>query len=181
MTHPIIACARSYLGTRFHHQGRLKKTASHKGGIDCLGLLAGVATELDLRGKNGEPLAHFDQKNYPHQPDTAELRRRLEMLLAPVPLDHIIPADIALFDIQGAPQHMGIISDNIPLPLREGLWEGWELSGDKQQPPPTQPSPSRGEGLNLIHAYAPARSVVEHAFDAYWREKMVAAFRISAQ
>jgi hypothetical protein len=33
-SHPIVACARSWIGTRFHHQGRLKKADGHKGGVD---------------------------------------------------------------------------------------------------------------------------------------------------
>jgi cell wall-associated NlpC family hydrolase len=144
MTHPIVQCARSYIGTRFHHQGRLKRTPSHKGGIDCLGLLVGVAREVNIKGRNGEMLADFDANDYPHQPDTVALRARLSMLLQKV--ETIMVGDIALFDIDGAPQHMGIIS---------------ECEG----------------GLGLIHAYAPARAVVEHALDAYWQKKLVGIYR----
>ncbi len=39
----IAAASRSWIGTAFHHQGRTKKTTGHKGGVDCLGLLVGVA------------------------------------------------------------------------------------------------------------------------------------------
>ncbi|MDX2073498.1 MAG: hypothetical protein SFX19_03925 [Alphaproteobacteria bacterium] len=148
----IIACARSYIGTRFSHQGRLKKTGSHKGGIDCLGLLVCVAAELDLRGKNGKPFAAFDERGYSHQPDTDALRQRFEMLLIPIPITGIKPADIALFTIDGAPQHMGILAS-----------------------PPTS---NHQRPTNLIHAYAPARAVVEHTLDGYWQEKMTAAFRL---
>lgn len=147
MSHPIITCARSYLGTRFHHQGRLKKTAHSKGGIDCLGLLAGVAAELQLRGKNGEMLALFDRSDYSHQPDTAELRRRLDRLLIAIPHEQMRAGDIALFEIDGMAQHMGIITD---------------YAG----------------GTGLIHAYAPARAVVEHALDACWRDKIAGLYRL---
>ena len=34
------------------------------------------------------------------------------------------------------------------------------------------------DGFSLIHAYAPARAVVEHALDAWWRERIQAAFRV---
>jgi hypothetical protein len=34
--------------------------------------------------------------------------------------------------------------------------------------------------LGLIHAYAPARAVVEHQLDETWRERMCAAFRIAS-
>ena len=33
-------------------------------------------------------------------------------------------------------------------------------------------------GLGIIHAYAPARAVVEHHLDGWWRERIEAAFRI---
>ena len=138
----IITTARGYIGTRFHHQGRLGKTGKHKGGMDCLGLLINVARDLDLRGKNGERMCEFDAQGYSHRPDTAELRRRLSILLNEV---HAIqPADIVLFTIDGMPQHMGIATD-----------------------------------IGIIHAYAPARAVVEHALDDYWRSKIEAIFRLA--
>ncbi|MDE3060454.1 MAG: hypothetical protein KGJ06_05535, partial [Pseudomonadota bacterium] len=111
MTHPIVASARGWTGTRFHHQGRLKKTASHKGGVDCLGLLAGVAGELNLRDHNGEELAAFDEIDYSHRPDASKLRAKLAELLLRVPVQEISPGDIALLRIDGSPQHLAIISD----------------------------------------------------------------------
>ncbi|MBL0320066.1 MAG: hypothetical protein IPP74_12385 [Alphaproteobacteria bacterium] len=40
----IISQARTWLGTPFHHQARLKGK-----GCDCLGLIVGVADELGLK------------------------------------------------------------------------------------------------------------------------------------
>lgn len=149
MTQTIVEAARGYLGTRFHHQGRLKKSANHRGGIDCLGLLSGVAGELGLRGRNGELLSSFDATDYSHQPDVAELGLRLDALLEPVPLSAMRAGDVALFEVDGRAQHMGIISG---------------FAG----------------GFGVIHAYAPARAVVEHALDAYWRRKIVRLFRVTS-
>jgi hypothetical protein len=142
--HPIVACARGWLGTRFHHQGRLKRTSAHRGGVDCLGLLVGVAAELQLRGTQGVPLAQLDETDYSHHPD----HRRLFALLARN-LTHCaqaLPGDVALFEIDGRAQHLGIIT---------------ELGGE----------------CAIIHAYAPARAVVEHALDGFWRERLKAVFR----
>jgi cell wall-associated NlpC family hydrolase len=147
MNHVIVACARGWIGTRFHHQGRVKKTQHHKGGVDCLGLLAGVANELRLRGPEGNPLTLADETNYSHQPDAVRLKERLSELLMPVAEDHLTPGDIVLLRIDDSPQHLAIISD---------------IAG----------------GLGLIHAYAPARAVVEHQLDEYWRQRIEAAFRI---
>lgn len=164
----IIACARSYLGTRFHHQGRLKKTANHKGGIDCLGLLVGIASELDLRDKHGEKLSELDRIDYSHQPDTLALKAKLAKALYPVrhcersaaihlsfnPKDgshrphglamtELQPADILLLTIDGRAQHLALVSD-----------------------------------LGIIHAYAPARCVVEHALDESWIRKIDAIYEL---
>ncbi len=163
MTHSeqIIACARGWVGTRFHHQGRLKKTAVHAGGVDCLGLLVGVARELGLRGKGGVELAVLDCADYGHLPDgealLAGLIKNLE-LVTPHSLrglhefrempqqvrhDMIQPGDILLIAPEGTPRHLAIATES-----------------------------------GIIHAYAQARKVVEHMLDAWWRERVVAVFRV---
>lgn len=147
LSHAIVACARGWIGTRFHHQGRLKKTAAHKGGVDCLGLLAGVARELNLLDDKGAELAAADETNYPHYPDCTRLRRRLGGLLREIPESELRPGDVILLEIDRQPQHLAIVSDC-------------------------------GNGLGLIHAYAPAKAVVEHTLDAGWRARIAAAFRV---
>ncbi len=152
----VVVCARGFLGTRFHHQGRLKRTQSHLGGIDCLGLLVEVARELDLRGMDGGPLAALDRTDYGHYPDTAALVLGLGRALMPVDKASLRPGDIALFTIEGQAQHMGIISAT----RAENAMKDTASFG-------------------LIHAYAPARAVVEHALDAWWRARMAALFRLA--
>ena len=84
----IIDCARTYLGTPFHHQGRLKGV-----GVDCIGLVVGVAQTLELIDDKGIPLASFDHADYP-----------------PTPAGEYQPADILLFRFHQDPQHVGIVS-----------------------------------------------------------------------
>ena len=147
MAEPIVACARSWIGTRFHHQGRVKKTDIHKGGVDCLGLLVGVARELDLVGNNGVSFADADEIDYSHQPNTKRMYSVLSQLLTLVTIANMRNGDVVLLRIDDSPQHLGIISNF-------------------------------GDGLGLIHAYAPAKAVVEHMLDAWWRERIEAVFRI---
>jgi len=116
MTHLIVACARGWLGTRFHHQGRLKKTDQHKGGVDCLGLLVGVAAELKLSAPDGAALAAYDDTHYSHQPDTKYLQEKLSSLLTPIAVSKISPGDVFLLNIDESPQHLGIVSN-----MAEGL------------------------------------------------------------
>jgi len=147
MNQAIVTHARDWIGTRFHHQGRLKKAPRHKGGVDCLGLLAGVASELGLRGPDGALLVAKDETDYSHQPDSARLRILLSQLLKPIPPQGIIPGDVLLLRVDDSPQHLAIVSD-------------------------------RQDGLGIIHAYAPARAVVEHGLDDFWLERIEAAYRV---
>lgn len=146
-SHDIIATARGYIGTRFHHQGRLKKTTTHQGGIDCLGLLVGVARELQIPSKQGGFVADADWTAYSHHPDTDAMHSVLQAHLTTIPVGGIAPGDVGIFLIDGSPQHMGIISD---------------YAG----------------ALGIIHAYAPARAVVEHAMDKVWMSKLIRGYRV---
>lgn len=141
MHNDIVACARGFIGTRFHHQGRLKKSDTHKGGIDCLGLLIGVADELNL------PFSKHDETSYSHYPDTERLRANLANVTQEISAENIQAGDILLLSINDNPQHLAIVS---------------EISGE----------------IAIIHAYAPARGVVEHVLDSWWRERIFAAFRV---
>jgi hypothetical protein len=143
----IVRAARGWLGTRFHHQGRIKKNDSHKGGVDCLGLLVGVAAELDLKLADGRSLTSFDEQDYSHLPDTDYLSKKLALVLRPIDPRHINHADILLLRVDDSPQHLAIASD-------------YSL------------------GFGIIHAYAPARAVVEHALDHYWFLRIAAAYRL---
>ncbi len=136
----IALAARSWVGTRFHHQGRLKKSCNHRGGVDCLGLLIGVAHELNL------PYSIYDENNYSHYPDINKLRKKLSAAMQQIPISDIKSGDILLLNINGNPQHLAIVG-------------------------------TISEQLTIIHAYAPARCVVEHAMDDLWQASICAAFR----
>lgn len=142
----IALAARGWVGTRFHHQGRLKKTALHQGGVDCLGLLAGVAAELNLCTPEGAALQTMDEVDYPHFPDSNRLKEKLLSALEIIPHGGISPGDIILFTMDKNPQHLAIVSNF-------------------------------NNGIGIIHAYAPARAVVEHALDSWWSERIETAFR----
>lgn len=141
MNKDIITAARSWIDTRFHHQGRLKKTEIDKGGVDCLGLLIGVAAELSL------PFDKYDEISYSHYPDTQKLQTVLAAAMQEITINDIQAGDILLFCIDNNPQHLAIVSD---------------FTG----------------GFGIIHAYATARAVVEHALDSWWQKKIVSAFRV---
>lgn len=99
----IITQARTWLGTPFHHQGRLKGI-----GCDCLGMIIGIADELQLT-HDDVLLSSLDHTSYSHTPNTAALLTAMEAYLQEV--TDIQPGDIALMQIQNNPQHLGIITD----------------------------------------------------------------------
>ena len=135
----IVSQARTWLGTPFHHQARLKGV-----GCDCLGLVVGVVDELGLKDKHGQSLAGYDEIAYSKEPDGAYLTQKLTDLLEEVQEPQA--GDLALFSVRDNPQHLAIITD----------YEG---------------------SLGMIHAYAPARRVVEHRLDDDWNSRLVKVFR----
>ena len=94
----VVDCARSYLGTPFHHQGRLKGI-----GLDCVGLLIRVGHDLGL--------TEFDHTGYPRQPIEERLYERFREELDEINSWEALPGDIVLFRILKHPQHLAILGD----------------------------------------------------------------------
>jgi NlpC/P60 family putative phage cell wall peptidase len=102
----IVNQARTWLGTPFHHQARLKGK-----GCDCLGLIIGVVDELGLKDAQGSPLATYDEITYSKEPDGAYLAQKLTGLLDEVSPEEAQAGDLALFKVRENPQHLAILTD----------------------------------------------------------------------
>ncbi len=144
----VVDAARSWIGTRFLHQGRRKKNGNDKGGVDCLGLLVGVADECSLM-QQGKPLAGFDERDYGHYPCEKRLLDGLLKHFERCDKADMRAGDVVLVRIDEQAQHVGIIGDYAE------------------------------DDFSLIHAYAPARAVVEHRLDADWMRKVVCVLRLT--
>lgn len=94
----IIAEARSWLGTKFHHQGRLKGI-----GADCAGVVIGTANALGL--------TEFDTVDYARQPDGIVMRKVLDEQMVSIVFDEIQYGDVILFAFDRDPQHVGFFTD----------------------------------------------------------------------
>jgi len=97
----IVEEARTYLGTPFHHQGRLKGI-----GVDCIGLLIGVGKKLGL--------ITYDYIAYSRYPDGVTLRREISREFIEINIRDVKVGDIWLYWLDKkskAPQHVGIITD----------------------------------------------------------------------
>jgi cell wall-associated NlpC family hydrolase len=144
----IITEAKSWLGTSFHHQGRIKICAAHNGGCDCIGLVVGVASNLKLYSKTGQLISNCDQTNYSPLPNGNDLYNIINAHLLNLgkDLSKAQIGDIALFSFAKNPQHVAIISEQIYDQVKH---------------------------LSIIHAYSIAGKVCEHHLDQKWQKRLV--------
>ena len=93
------ALARDWLGTPYQHQGTLKHV-----GVDCVGLLVGVAKEAGIiAGTYRIP---------PYEPfNNGELLMvEIARFCDPITLDERRPGDVLIFSFLGQPQHTAYVS-----------------------------------------------------------------------
>jgi NlpC/P60 family putative phage cell wall peptidase len=81
MRDQIVAEARTWLGTPFRHQGRVKGV-----GVDCVGLAIGVASALGL--------ADYKEIAYSRQPDPDVMKNQLDAYLKPIDRSEVLPGDL---------------------------------------------------------------------------------------
>lgn len=93
----FIAEARTWLGTPFHHQGRLKGV-----GVDCAGLVIGVARDLGL--------STWDVDGYGMVPNGRHLRQLANSVMNQIPRAELSPGDVVLMKWVSFPQHVAIIT-----------------------------------------------------------------------
>ena len=123
----VVAAARAWIGTPFHHAGRVRGV-----GVDCLQLLIGVYGDLGL-------IPAIDPGHYPcdwhmHQSEERYLNGVAEVA---VRVEAPQPGDIALFRFGKCVSHAAIVLDwprVVHAYFRQGVVEadalhGAELSG----------------------------------------------------
>lgn len=147
----IVNQVRTWLDTKFHHQGRLKKTKFQSGGVDCIGLLIGIINELKIEDKHGLILSRYDETNYSALPDGKKLKNALDKHFDEITNESLQPSDILLIRFHENPQHIAIITDH----------------------------PS-GE-LGMIHCYSASGKVVEHILTDKWQRMIVKAYRFKTE
>lgn len=101
----IVREARSWIGTRYRHQGRAKGI-----GVDCIGLIGGIAAALNLTGAQ-EWAMDRDLHNYARTPDpTLLLAACLRYFDRVASVAEAREGDILLFSLQNQPRHFAVIS-----------------------------------------------------------------------
>lgn len=98
----FVAVVRSYVGTPYHHQGRLPGV-----GLDCAGVLICAAWACGVKP------AGWDVNGYARQPDGETLRRICDEHLTAIDPAAMRAADVLLVRFRrGPPQHLGIVFDH---------------------------------------------------------------------
>ncbi len=143
----IVAQARTWLGTKYHHQGRLKKSTRGPGGVDCLGLVIGVIDELGMQDGNGKALVHADEFNYSMYPERGRLVGSISKHLRHVPVEQMHVGDLLLFRTFKDPQHVGLLT-NYP-----------------------------GGDLGMVHCNSSAGKVVEQPLSMTWIRMLTHVYR----
>lgn len=96
----LVAEARRWIDTPFVHQGRLMGV-----GVDCVGLVVGVAQSLGLAP------GYVDRRDYPRQPTDRYMGDQLNTHLVPVPIDARQAGDVLWFAWARDPQHLGMLTE----------------------------------------------------------------------
>lgn len=96
----VVAVARSWIGTPFHHQARVKGA-----GVDCIGLVIGVARDLALVPED------FDVQGYAETPDGRTLMRLAALHMTEIDRDAMGPGDVVVARFDQGAQHFGVLGD----------------------------------------------------------------------
>lgn len=107
----VIESARSWIGTRFRYQGRVKKNNLNAGGVDCLGLVFGVCDEVGYE-YDGKPLSHYDNVIYSKRPDFSLLIARFNRYFFVKTVDKIGVGDIVLKKLSEQQYHLMFYTGN---------------------------------------------------------------------
>lgn len=107
----IVKEAKSWLGTRFRYQGRIKKNENFKGGVDCLGLIIGVCDAVGYE-YNGKPLSYYDNIVYSRKPNFEVLKEKFSKYFYLKKIENIEIGDIVLKKISKEQYHLMIYTGN---------------------------------------------------------------------
>jgi len=153
----IIDQARTWLGTKYHHQGRLKKSSRGDGGVDCIGLVIGIIDELGISDGSGNSLVAADETNYSMYPEQGRLVKSIQQHLREVAKDKMRVGDVLLFKTFKDPQHVGLLSE---YPSGGHAHEGAQI-----------------QHLGLIHCNSSAGKVVEQPLTETWERMLTHIYR----
>ena len=102
----VIETARSYVGTPFHHQARLRGV-----GVDCVGLVICVAVDLGLSDTVGVPFQLNDYPDYSAQPMGSFVQDEAKARLIEKSMSTLQAGDVVTMKGPYTPCHAGIVTE----------------------------------------------------------------------
>jgi hypothetical protein len=105
----IVTEARTWLGTPFHHQGRVRGV-----GVDCIGVIGCSAVTCGVDGA-AEWMSDPAMHNYSPQPDPRLLLAACDKYLDRIAVSEAGLADILIMAFAGEPMHFALISRVAPM------------------------------------------------------------------
>jgi NlpC/P60 family putative phage cell wall peptidase len=101
----VVDEARTWMGTRFHHQARIKGT-----GVDCLNLVIGVAETLELVPGGFKWDDYPEYHGYGKSPNGTMLIAGCDRFMDRISYDDLLPGDVLVFRFAEEPQHFAIVT-----------------------------------------------------------------------
>ena len=98
----VVRVARSYIGTPYHHQGRVPSV-----GLDCAGVLICTGRELMLIAPD------FDVPAYSLSPDGSLIKWCDQYMGPEVSQAAMQAGDAVIASVETEPQHMGILTNHV--------------------------------------------------------------------
>lgn len=105
----ILKIAQSWIGTKFHYGGRIRKNAHNAGGVDCIGLILGIGAEIDSR-YGGKNIACYDYLTYSRYPNFGEMKNFLDKYFAKITEKQLKIGDLIYFNFPNGLEHVALKS-----------------------------------------------------------------------
>ena len=107
----IEKTALSWLETRFHYYGRIKKNALNMGGVDCIGLIIEIGKEIEAK-YDGKNIKYYDYLTYSRCPNVGEMKKFLDNYFIKINKQQLSVGDLIYFNFQNHLEHIAVYVSN---------------------------------------------------------------------
>jgi cell wall-associated NlpC family hydrolase len=97
----------SWLGTKFHYAGRIKKNKLNRGGIDCVGLIIKIGEELNAMSNN-KNIIYYDYINYSRYPNCGEMKIFFDKHFEKIKKENLKKGNLIYFNFKNKLEHAAI-------------------------------------------------------------------------
>ncbi len=107
----IVEQAKTWVGTKFRYQGRIKQNQNNKGGVDCLGFIIKLCDEVGYK-YNNKPISYYDTIIYSKKPNYNILQTRFAEIFYTKEAKDIDIGDIVLKKVCNDQYHLVLYTGN---------------------------------------------------------------------